>query len=169
VNVEGIVNAVAHGFGGAVFEQRRNHRRTLAFIDHRRRQPPRGFIGVGALDHLAERFGNALHDADGNAKLAAHPRIGRGQPQRLLDRDRPNGGQRNRAAGRKALHQHAPALPGPRHAADQKIDGNEHIGAAGRPVHERLPRRVVATTDVDAGMIMRHQRQRDANVLAAPQ
>ena len=70
-----------------------------ALCVHRARQPPCRLEAVGALDHLAQGLGHALHDAHGNAELPPDPRIGRGRPQRCLDRCRANSGQRNGPAG----------------------------------------------------------------------
>src|SRR5690606_40886375 len=56
LNVEGVVHAVAHGLGGGVFQQARDHRRALAFVDHGRSEAACGLKGIGALDHFAERF-----------------------------------------------------------------------------------------------------------------
>ena len=167
MDVKGIVHAVAHGFGGGVFEEARNHRRALALVHHRGSQPAAGLEGIGALDHFAERLGDAFHQPHRNAELAAHPRIGGRRAQRLLDRDRADCRQRDGAARRQALHQHAPALAGIIGAADQIAHGHEHIGAAHRPVHEGLARGEVPAADIEARMIARDQRQRNADIRAA--
>ncbi len=169
LDVEGVVHAVAHGFGSGVFEQARNHRRPLPLIDHRRGQPPPGLIGVGALNHFAERLGNAFHQPHRNAELPADAGVGRSGAQGLLDRDRSDRRQRDGAPSGQALHQHAPALAGIGGATDQIVDGNENVPSAHRPVHEGLARRVVTAADVETRMGVRDQRQRNADILAAPQ
>ena len=79
------------------------------------------------------------------------------------------GRQRDRAAGGQAFHQHAPALAGHGGAADDEVQRHEHVLAARRAVHEHGVQREVAAARVDAGVVVRHQRAGDAQVLLVAQ
>ena len=67
----------------------------------------------------------------------------------------------------RQLHQHAPALPRPLLAADDPVDRNEDVAAPGRAVGECGAGGKMPPADLDAGMIGRDQRERDADILAA--
>ncbi len=79
------------------------------------------------------------------------------------------GRQRDRASRRQAFHQHAPALPDARGAADDVIHRDEHILALRRAVQECGIQREVASPDLHARRIGGDQRERDAEIGFAAQ
>ncbi len=73
--------------------------------------------------------------------------------------------QRDRAADRQALDEHAPALAGHLGAADQLRHRDEDVLAAQRSVLEGGVQREVAAADLEALRVARNQRERDAEML----
>ena len=74
--------------------------------------------------------------------------------------------QRNAAPGRQRAHQHFPALAGLLDAADDVVHRDEHVVAPVRAVLKDVHRRQMAAADADAGQMGRHQRERDADIVA---
>ena len=70
------------------------------------------------------------------------------------------------APGRERAHQHLPALADLRGAADDIVERDEDVAAPGRAVLEHLEGRQVPAADLDTRQIRRHQRDRDADLVA---
>ena len=145
------------------------HRRLLAAAHHGGRHAARRLVHVGVLDHARERLLQPLHLADRQVELLADAGVGRRVAQQRLGAGSRGRRQRDRPAGGQALHQHAPALADHLLAADHPVDRDEHVAAPDRTVREGGAARQVAAADLDAGMVRRHQRHGDAEVLAAAQ
>ena len=76
-----------------------------------------------------------------------------------------DGSEMPRPGGERA-HQHLPALADLVDAADDVVHRNEDVLAPVRAVLEHVHRRQMAAADADAGQVGRHQRERDADVVA---
>ena len=135
-------------------------------IDAGAGEAARGIEQIDRRGHAAEPLLDGREAADRLVELLADARIGAGRVRGEGGARRRQRRQRDAAPGRERAHQHLPALAHPRDAADDVVDRNEDVVAAGRPVLERLQRRQMPAADLDAGQIGRHQRDRDADVLA---
>ncbi len=166
LDVHRVVDGLARPFGAAIFHQRRNHGGLVAARNHGGGDGAGGFEQIGRLDHAGERLLDALHLADRNVELRAHPRIGGRRTQHAFRRSRTAGGQRNRTARREAAHQHPPALADMLLAADDPIERDEDVLAPGRAVREGVAARQMPPADLHAFMACRNQRQRNADILA---
>ena len=150
MHVHGVVGDHAAEFGGVILEHGRGHRRLLAAVDGARGDRARGVDDVGARRHARQHLLDAFEAADGHVELAANARIGaRGIDGGL----RAAGGarrQRNAAAHRQLLHQHAPTLAGHGEAADDGVDRHEHIVSLDGAVLKGDVQRKVPPADADA-------------------
>ncbi len=168
MDVERIVDALAHALRRDIFEERRDDGGLLAGRHHGGGHGAGGLELVSRLDHAGQRLLDALHEADRQIELLPDAGIGRAGAEHRLGGGGARRRQRDGPARGKAAHQHAPALPSPLGAADDPVDGNEDVTAACRAVGERSSGRKMAPADLDAWMVGRHERQGDAHVLAAP-
>ena len=105
---------------------------------------PCGNFGGGLL--------NAFEFADFHIELAADP--GKGPDCEVAHF---TAGSRQCRQGyatscSQTFDQHSPAFTGHFSTADNPVNGNKHVSAANRPVHERGPR-IVAATNLDSGVI----------------
>ncbi len=137
VHVHRIVGNHAAEFGGVIFQHGGRHRRFFAAVDRACRDRARCVHDVAARRHAREHLLDTLEAADGHVELAANARVcGRGVDGRLRAAGGARG-QRDTAAHRQLLHQHAPPLARHLKAADDGVDGHEHIVSLNGPVLER--------------------------------
>ena len=134
-------------------------------VDGAGRERPGGVHQVGHAADARQRLLDAFETTDRRVELLADRRVGAHHPRRQLGGADGESGQRDRAAGGEALHQHAPALAGPFAAADDEVERHEDIGARVRTVVERDAHRVVPLSDVDSGKPRWNQRARDPQVV----
>ena len=167
VNVERVVHALPHAVGRNIFEQRRDDRGLLAGGDHRGGDGAGSLEPVGRLDHARQRLLDAFHVADRQIELLADAGVGGGGAEQRFGGGGACGGKRDGAPRGEAAHQHAPALPCPLLAADDPVDGHEHVLAGGRAVGKGRAAWQMPAPDLDAGMIGWDERERDADVIAA--
>ncbi len=164
VDVHRVLDDLAAQLGGVVLGDRRGHRRLLALVDRVRGHARERADGVGVAAHARQRFLDALEAADRHLELLADAGIGAGGGGRHLDAAGGVGRQRDRAAHRQALDQHAPAVADVLLAADEVAQRHEHVLAAQRAVLERHVERQVAAADLEPGRRARQQRQGNAAV-----
>ncbi len=126
--------------------------------------------GVGESHHARDHRLDALESGHRQVELRADARVGAGRPHPCQRSSGGIGGQRDAAAHRQLLHQHAPAAAGQRRAADDAVERHEHVLAEDRSVLKRDVEREVAPADAHPGRVARDQRAGDADVdLAAEQ
>ena len=160
----------AHAFGGVIFQDRRQHRRLLAGIDGGRGQSARGIEHIGVGRDARQRLFDAFELADGKAELAADTGIGARVARRRTWR-RPcesAGSEMARPAARQSISMRQPcpacALP-----PMMVSSGTNTSLPVRRAVLERLPGRIMAAADLDAGRVGGNQRQRNADIFLAAQ
>ena len=168
-HVHAVVDDLARALGDVVFDDGGDDRGLFAQVHRAGGHAARGVHHVGVAADARQRFLDALELAHRGAELAAHAGIGAHGAGGQLGHAGVGGRQRDRAAGGQAFHQHAPALAGHGGAADDEVQRHEHVLAARRAVHEHGVQREVAAARVDAGVVVRHQRAGDAQVLLVAQ
>ena len=166
VHVHGVVDHHAQPFGRLLLHDGGDHRRLVAVIDAGAGETARGVEQIGGRGHAAEPLLDRRKAADRLMELLADAGIGAGRVRGEGGAGRRQRRQRNAAPGRERAHQHLPAFAHLRDAADDVVERDEDIATAGRAVLERLQRRQMPAADLDAGQIGRHQRDRDADVVA---
>ena len=164
VHVHRVVRDLAAELRAVVLEHRGRHRRLLAAVDRAGGDRACRVHDVGSAGHAGECRLDALELADRLAELLADPCIGRRGVDRRLGAAGRVRRQRDAAADRELLHQHAPALARHLRPADDAVERQEHVLARERPVLERHVEREVATSDRDAWRAARYQRAGDAVV-----
>ena len=166
VDVHGVVDRDAHALGGLRLHDGGDDRGLVAVVDARAGEAPRGVEQIGGRRHAAEPLLDGFEPADRHMELLAHARIHAGGVGGEAQRRRRQRRQRNAAPGGERAHQHLPALADLLDAADDVVHRDEDVAARVRAVLEGLQRRQVPAADLDAGQVGRHQRQRDADVVA---
>ena len=160
--IHAVVDQLAHALGGVVLGHGRQHRGRPVF-QAPRNQLPHGLQGIGAGGDFGRGLLYALEFSHLHIELATDTRertdrqvthLGTGCRQRR---------QRDTAAGAQALDQHAPTFARHGRATDNPVDGNEHILALYRAIHERRTG-IVAAADLHPGVIGRQQCAGDAVV-----
>ncbi len=136
VDVHRLFDRLTHALRGVIFHDRRDHRRLLATVERRNRQPARSVNEIGVGGKIGEVHADALEYADRHVELAAHAGIGAGRPGAHRRRSRRLRRQRDAAAGRQRRHQHLPALPDLLFAAQYPVERNEDVLAVERSVLE---------------------------------
>ena len=165
LHVHRVVRDRARELRRVVLQDARRHRRPFAAVDRAGRHRARGVDDVGARGHARDHGLDALEAPDRQVELPADARVGAGRVHGALAAAGRDGRQRDAAADRELLDQHAPALARHRRPADDRVERHEHVLAADRPVLERPVQREVPPADRDAGRVARHQRDRDAVVV----
>src|SRR5512138_1611454 len=112
--------------------------------------------------HAREHFRDAFELSDGKIELTADTRVRAGCEYGGLRAARRARGQRDAAADRQLLDEHAPALARHLRATDDGIERYEHILTLNRSVLERHVQRKMSTPDRDARCVARNERARDA-------
>ena len=133
-------------------------------IDAGDRQFGGGAHDVGVATQACQRLFNPFHLANRQLELATDAAVGTGGQGQHLDAARAVGGQGDAATDGETLHQHAPALTGHGRTADDEVERDEHVLAAGRAVLERHVEREVAATDVDSLDVGRNEGAGDAEL-----
>ena len=147
-----------------VFDDGRDHRRLFPLVEAGYGKQARGVHHVEIAAYARKRLFYALELADGGFELPAHARIGAGGACSKLAVAHARGRQRDRTAGGKALHQHAPALTGQVRAANDPVQGHEHVLAPVGAILEGCVERHVARADVHARCVRGYQRAGYAEV-----
>ena len=168
-HVHAVVDDLARTLGDVIFDDGRHHRRLLAQIDRTRRHHARGVAQVGVAPNARQGLFHTFEATDRSAELVTHAGVGPHRTRSHLLHADVGARQRDRAPGRETLHQHAPALARHLRPADDELERHEHVRAAHRTVHPHRVERHVATTDLDAGVVVRHQGAGDADILFATQ
>ena len=164
-DVHPVGHALAEQLGEVVLRDRGDDRRLAG------RQPAGGVgerrvEGVRPAADPRQRLDDALELADRQAELTTHGGVGAGRPGRELEPGRRLRGQHDAAAGREALHEHAPALAGAAGAADDRRRRDDDVLAEQRAVGERHAERIVTAAALDAGRVGRQEHAGDARVHA---
>ena len=166
VHVHGVVDRDAQPLGRLRFHDGGDDRGLVAVVDRRAGQPPRGVEQIGGGGQAAEPLLDGLEAADRDMELLADARIGAGGVGREGGARRRQRRQRDAAPGRQRAHQHLPALADLLDAADDVVHRDEHVAAPIRTVLEDMERGEMAAADLHARQVGRHQRDRDADLLA---
>ena len=166
VDIHRVVGDAAAVLGEVILQHRRRHRRFLAAVDRAGRDGARCVHDVSGAGHARECFRDTFELTDRDVELTADARVRAGREHCCFRRARRARRQRNAAADRELLDEHAPALAGHLDAADQEIERHEHVLALDRSVLERRVQREVPPADSDAGRVARDQRAGDAEIRA---
>ncbi len=137
----------------------------LAAIDGAGGDSARRIHDVGVADDARDDLLDAFELAHRSAELLADARVRTSGPG---GRHRAAGGrcwQRDAAAHRQLLDEHAPAAAGHLHATDDVFQRHEHVLTLDGSVLERDVQREVPAPDADARRAARNQRAGDADVL----
>ncbi len=140
----------------------------FAEIDGLRAKPPHGVDQVQVRAHARERLLDPFERPDGHPELSTCRRVGADAAHGRFREADVGRRQRDRAPGREALHQHAPAVADLSPTADHPIERDEDILARSRPVLKDGVERPVTAPRRYARMRGGDERAGDAevNVLA---
>ena len=127
VHVHRVVGDLPRHLGDVVLQHRGGHRGFLAAVDGPGGDRARRVHGVGEAHHASDHALDALELADRHVELSADAGIGAGREHRGLAATGAARGQRDAAADRELLDQHAPALARHLRPADDEVERHEHI------------------------------------------
>ena len=166
MHVHGVVDGDAHAVGRLRFHDRGDDRRMVSVIERGAGHAARGVELISGRGDAAEPLLHRLELRDRDVELLADARIGAGDIGAERRARRRQRRQRNAASGRQRAHQHFPALADLVDAADDIVHRNEDVVAPVRSVLEHVHGRKMTPPDADAGQMRRHQRERDADIVA---
>ena len=147
-----------------VLEDGGRYGRLFAAVDGTGGDAARGIHDVAVAQHAGQQCFNALEPTHRQAELLADAGIGAGSPHTRHRATGGTGGQRDAAPHRQLFDEHAPALAGHCHTADQTVERHEHVMALDGAVLEGDVEREMATANLDARRIARQQCAADADV-----
>ena len=166
VHVHRVIDGDAHAVGRLRFHDGGDDGRMVAVVERRAGHAARGVEQIGGRGDAAEPFLHGLEFGDRDVELLADARISAGDIGGEGGARRRQRRQRNAAAGRERAHQHFPAFADLIDAADDIVHRNKNVMAPVRSVLEHVHRRQMTPPDADARQMRRHQRERDADIVA---
>ncbi len=136
MDVHGMADAFAATLGQVVLENRRQHRGLFSQVYRIGGEHPCAVHQPGIAADPRQGFLDSLEGAERHIELFTDLGVLASDQAGELGRTGTDSRQGNRTAHRQAIHQHHPAFAKHFLAADQEFQGDEHILAGVRAVHE---------------------------------